>query len=116
MKLSTQAEIEIAGEITIRDIQIGINKYILEITQGGCSGDCLVLTFRDQKTDGIYHIHIDSRGLRLSRDVMRPNHDHWDDEDIRIIKGKPVFFHGHVNDELKHELAWFEFGARVVEW
>ncbi len=116
MKIHVNGELEVPVNAIFTDLKIGTKKYTLEVEQTGFDGNGLQLHFRDKKTDGTFRIIIDERGLRLTREVLRPNHDHSDFEDMRIVDGKPQFFHGHVNDELKHELAWFEFGPTKVDW
>ena len=115
MKVSTEAEIEVSDLLVVKDVWIGDKEYDLDVVQGGCGGDALQLRLKDVKSKASFWIHIDRRRLHLSRDVVRPNHDHWDYEDMRIVNGSPAWLNGSSSELLAHKLAWFEFGARIIE-
>ncbi len=120
MKLRAEAEMEIICEAILTDLKIGDRKYKLEVRQSGCDGDHLDLVFIDAKSEGHYTVHIDERGLRLHREVMRPNHDHNDYQDMRITPtgrdaiGVPSFDPGYFKGD--RALAWFEFGPTKVDY
>lgn len=121
MKLRTNVEVEVAGEVALYDIKIGDKKYKLEIEQSGCNGNAIDLRFCENKTEGRYTIHIDERGLRLHRTILRPNHDHSDHEDMRLDDGVPKFCDKEYRKKgslqySDRELAWFEFGPTKVDY
>ncbi len=114
MKLRAEIETEVVGGVVLRDIQIGEKKYKLEIESNGFKG--LNLRFLEGMHEAAFTIHIDKeRGLRLSREVVRPNHDHNDHEDMRLVGKLPKFVNdGRMGREC--DLAWFEFGPTKADY
>lgn len=120
MKLRAEIETEVVGGVILHDIQIGDKKYKLEIESNGFQG--INLRFLEGMHEASFTIHIDKeRGLRLSREVVRPNHDHNDHEDMRLDDGVPRFCDKvyRKKGSLQYsdrELAWLEFGPTKVNY
>jgi len=112
MKIDVKGQMDVA-EMMLLELPIGTLKTSMAITTTGITGNGIILAFGCG-----CEIHIDERGIFLSREVRRPNHDHDDHEELchdPANPGRGVFW-GESDFSPKGTVRRFyiEFGAVTV--